>query len=217
MSASHGSAPGPEKVEMVRSARYALALVVNVVLPVAAYRLAFGHFGQAGALTASAVPLIVWMGIDLLRYQHFDALSALALSAVVMSLLVSVLAPAHWAIATEDPLVSGFTGALFLLSLLLDRPLVFYLARSTMSREKQGNESQFDELWRTRPPIVRAIRVMTAVWGIGLIAENAIRFWLIYHADDGDRLSTYVRYGVWGGLTVWTILYRRLYIKRLRE
>jgi hypothetical protein len=214
----HIDPPSPETFRMIRSARYALALVVNVALPVAAYRLTFGHFGQVGAMIASAVPLVVWMGIDLLRYRHFDALSALALSAIVMSLLVIVLAPARWMITTQDPLVSGFTGLLFLLSLFLERPLVYYLARSTMSREQPGNEFQFDELWQTRPLIVKAIRLMTAVWGMGLIAENAVRFWLMYNAGDADadRAATYVRYGVYGGLTLWTILYRRLYIKRLR-
>lgn len=201
---------------MIRSARYALAVIVNAVLPIAAYRLTFGMYGQDGALIASAVPLLIWLGIDLWRFRHFDALSALALSAILLSLLVVVAAPDHWMIAAHDPLVSGFIGAMFLLSLWLDRPLVFYLARSTMARERQGREREFDTLWRTQPAVVDAIRLMTWVWGLGLIAENAVRFWLIDIAttDHSVKLSNLVRYGAYATLTVWTVLYRRWYLRR---
>jgi hypothetical protein len=57
---------------------------------------------------------------------------------------------------------------------------------------------------------------MTVVWGIGLVGENLARLWitLALTEPDAGRLSTWVRYVVYGGLTVWTIIYRRIYIKR---
>jgi len=41
--------------------RYVSALIVNLALPWLAYRLAFPHYGQLGALVASALPLISGM------------------------------------------------------------------------------------------------------------------------------------------------------------
>ena len=85
-----------------------------------------------------------------------------------------------------------------------------------MAREKQGREHEFDALWRSKPAVVDAIRFMTLVWGVGMIAENTIRFWLIdvATADHAVKLSNLVRYVAYGALTVWTIFYRRRFISR---
>ncbi|MDQ7977776.1 VC0807 family protein [Paraburkholderia sp. SARCC-3016] len=200
---------------MIPSVRYGLAFFVNVVLPTAAYRIAFPHIGLPGALLVSSVPLFVWIGIDLLRYRHFDALSALVLASIAMSVLIFASGAADALRAAREPLVSGIVGVLFLLSLLLRRPLVFYLARSTLSRERQGRESEFDAMWLSRPALARSIRLMTAVWGIGLVCENAARLGVVlsFDTDDAHRISTYVGYAVYAALTVWTIVYRHVVIK----
>lgn len=201
---------------MILSVRYASAFVVNVVLPTAAYRIALPHVGLLGALLASAVPPLVWIGIDLVRYRHFDALSAMVLASIAMSLLIFASGPGAALRAAREPLVSGIVGVFFLLSLLLRRPLVFYLARSTMSRERQGSEIEFDARWQKRPTLARSIRLMTAVWGVGLVCENLARLWVVlsFDSDDAHRVSTYVGYAVYAALTVWTVVYRHVVVKR---
>ncbi|SAK43590.1 putative membrane protein [Caballeronia hypogeia] len=200
----------------VLSARYVIAIVVNVALPALAYRIAIGHFGVVGALIASALPLVVWMTFDLTRYRHFDALSGIVLAGIVMSLLVLLSGADGWLRNSREPAVSGVIGMFFLLSLFLDRPLVYYLARSTLSREQQGREADFDDRWATRPALARSIRLMTAVWGAGLVGENLARLWITLHLPDTDanRLSTFVSYATYAALTVWTMFYRNRYIKR---
>ncbi|SAK88467.1 putative membrane protein [Caballeronia glebae] len=200
----------------IPSARYGLAFVVNVALPALAYRITIGHFGVVGALIASAVPLIAWMIFDGVRLRHFDALSAIVLAGIAMSLMILLSGAARWMGEAREPAVSGIIGAMFLLSLFRDRPLVYYLARSTMSREAQGRETEFDALWQARPALVRSIRLMTAVWGIGLVGENLGRLWitLALAEPEAGRLSTWVRYATYGGLTAWTIVYRHRYLKR---
>jgi hypothetical protein len=200
---------------MIPSFRYALAVVVIMLLPIAAYRLASQHFGVLGSLLASAAPLLVWLLIDLMRFRHLDALSATTLLGIVFSTVVLATRPAQWLLDMREPLVSGLIGALFLLSLLLRRPLVFWLARSTMSREHQGAETDFDIRWHDRPTLRRSIRLMTLVWGLGLIGENLLRLWVA--AAPGVQThwkSTWIGYVVYGALPVWTILYRRLFIER---
>jgi hypothetical protein len=201
---------------MIPSARYALAFAINVALPTLAYRVTLPHFGLVGALIASSMPLLAWMTIDLLRFRHFDALSAMVLASIAMSLLILASRPGQPLREARDPLTGGITGVLFLLSLLLKRPLVFWLARSTLSREHQGREYAFEEAWQTRPDLVKSIRLMTAVWGLGLVGENAARLWVtsVVAGDQAEQLSTYIRYAVYGGLLVWTMAYRHWYIKR---
>lgn len=201
---------------MVPSARYVLALVVNAALPALVYRVAVTRYGMPGALIASGTPVLAWMAIDRMLFRHFDALSALVLASLTMSLLVLMAEPAQWLHEAHDPLVTGVIGVLFLLSLLSDKPIVFYLARSTLAREHLGREREFDATWLTRPALVRSIRVITAVWGVGLVGENVVRLWITccMTVDHADRLSTFVRYATYAALTAWTIVYRRLYIKR---
>jgi hypothetical protein len=200
---------------MIPSGRYVFAFVINVALPALAYAIAFPRWGVVNALAASALPLVAWMIIDLARFRHLDALSAIVLASIVMSLLVLLFDTAHRFGPTREPAISGFIGLLFLLSLLLKRPLVFYLARSTLSREQQGREAEFDGLWLSRPTLVRSIRLMTAVWGIGLVGENLARLWITLSLTEpgAEHVSTALRYATYAGLTAWTIMYRRRYIK----
>ena len=52
-------------------------LGVNLVLPWLAYRLALPHWGELGALYASAVPPVVWSLVEFARSRRVDALSVL--------------------------------------------------------------------------------------------------------------------------------------------
>ncbi|KAA1010861.1 hypothetical protein FVF58_18595 [Paraburkholderia panacisoli] len=192
--------------------RYLSALLVNVVLPWLAYRLALPHGSQLGALLASAVPLIAWMSWDLLRYRHFDALSALVLAGIVLSVLARLAGGDARMQSIEDPMVSGMIGASFLASLGLRRPLVFYLARSTMSREDHRSAESFERHWRERPTLAAYIRLMTLVWGVGMIGENILRVAVVWQWPNDPRsalASNMLRYGVYAGLTLWTFWLRR--------
>lgn len=201
---------------MIPSLRWVFAIVVNVALPALAYRLALPHYGVPGALIASAVPLLAWIGVDLVRFRHFDALSGLVLAGIALSLIVLVSGVGRGLHEAREPAVSGVIGALFLLSLPFEKPLVFWLARSTLAREKQGREIEFDAMWTTRPGLAKSIRFMTAVWGIGLVAENLARLGISLHmsGESAERWSLLLRYAAYGALAGWTILYRRLYLKR---
>lgn len=193
--------------------RYLTALVVNVALPWLAYRLAFPHWGLLGALIASALPLLAWMSWDLLRHRHFDALSAMVLAGIVLAIPVTALSHNPEARALEDPMVSAMIGVVFLVSLALRRPLVFYLARSTMAREDPLAAASFERHWRERPMLAASIRLMTLVWGIGMIGENVVRVLIVWQWPNDPRsaiASEVVRYAVYAALTAWTFWRRRL-------
>ncbi|MEI6002170.1 hypothetical protein H3V53_35085 [Paraburkholderia bengalensis] len=191
--------------------RYLSALAVNIALPWLAYRLALPYWGVTGALAASAAPLLAWIAWDLYHARHFDALSAIVLAGIV-PLLAWALIDRDAQRALEDPMVSGVIGVTFLLSLLLKKPLVYYLGRSTASRESRDRVAEFERHYRERPQLVAQIRRMTVVWGIGLTAENIARYWVVSTLSDAQlalHISTALRWGVYGALTLWTIRTRR--------
>jgi hypothetical protein len=50
------------------------------------------------------------------------------------------------------------------------------------------------------------------VWGIGLTAENAARYWVVTNLSDAQLalyISTALRWSVYGSLTLWTLWTRR--------
>lgn len=192
--------------------RYLSAIIINVALPWLAYRLALPHWGTTGALAASAAPLIAWIAWDLYHSRHFDALSALVLAGILPLLAWALIDRGEHRRALEDPMVAGVIGITFLLSLPLRKPMVYYLARSTAARESLESVEAFECHYRERPKLVAQIRRMTVVWGIGLTAENAARYWVVTNLSDAElalQISTALRWGVYGSLTLWTLWTRR--------
>lgn len=194
-------------------------LGVNFVLPWAAYKLALPHWGELGALYASAVPPIAWSLIEFARTKRIDALSVLVVLGIVLSIVLMALGGSPKLLLLRESMASGAIGAVFLVSLLMKRPLTFYLARATVARESEGGAARFEGLWEARPELRRSVRLMTLVWGLGLVAENGVRSWLAWNwpVERFLVVSPFVAYGIYGALTVWTFLYRKRMKQGSRE
>ncbi|MGF6610074.1 hypothetical protein OKW45_004996 [Paraburkholderia sp. WSM4175] len=190
---------------------FVLELAVNFLLPWLAYRLALPRVGETGALIASAVPPLVWSAIELARFRRVDALSVMVVAGIVLSVAAMALGGSPRMLLLRESLVSGAVGVVFLLSLPMRRPLIFYLARATVAREMEGGAAHFEALWRERPGLPTAMRTMTLVWGIGLTAETALRAWmaLTWPIERFLVVSPFIGYGIYAGLALWTLWYRR--------
>ncbi|RKR46081.1 VC0807 family protein [Paraburkholderia sp. BL17N1] len=190
---------------------FVLELAVNFLLPWLAYRLALPHLGETGALIASAVPPIVWSLIELARFRRVDALSVIVLAGIVLSVAAMALGGSPRMLLLRESMVSGAIGVVFLLSLPMRRPLIFYLARATVAREMEGGAERFEALWQERPALVSAMRLMTLVWGVGLTGETALRAWmaLTWPIERFLVVSPFIGYGIYGGLALWTFWYRK--------
>ncbi|MBP0589944.1 hypothetical protein J8I87_09460 [Paraburkholderia sp. LEh10] len=188
-----------------------LELVVNLVLPWVTYRLAQPYWGETGGLLASAVPPLVWSIVELVRFRRVDAVSLTVLLGIVLSIGAMALGGDPRMLLFRESLASGAIGLGFLLSLLLHRPAIFYLTRAFMDREMTNGAAHIDMLWRERPAFAYAMRVLTATWGIGLTSETALRGWMAWHwpVERVLVVSPFVGYGVFGGLMIWTLWYRR--------
>ncbi|NPT59531.1 VC0807 family protein [Paraburkholderia elongata] len=190
---------------------FVLELAVNFLLPWLAYRLALPHLGETGALIASAVPPIVWSLIELVRFRRVDALSVMVVAGIVLSVAAMALGGSPRMLLLRESLVSGAVGVVFLLSLPMRRPLIFYLARATVAREMEGGAARFEALWRERAALVSAMRFMTLVWGVGLTGETALRAWmaLTWPIERFLVVSPFIGYGIYGALALWTLWYRK--------
>ncbi|WP_118179881.1 VC0807 family protein [Paraburkholderia phosphatilytica] len=190
---------------------FALELVFNLLLPWLVYRLAAPYFGDTGGLIASAAPPIVWSAIELARTRRIDALSVMVVAGIALSVGAMALGGSPRMLLMRESLVSGAVGVVFLASLATRRPLIFWLARATVAREAADGAERIERLYRERPALAAAFRTMTAIWGLGLTGETALRAWMAWTWPIERFLvvSPFIGYGVYGALTLWTFLYRK--------
>jgi hypothetical protein len=190
---------------------FVLELAVNLLLPWLAYKIALPRWGETGGLIASAVPPVIWSLVELARFRRVDALSLVVLIGIVLSIGAMALGGSPRMLLLRESLVSGAVGVAFLLSLPMRRPLIFYLARATVAREVAGGGARIDALWNERPAFAASMRLMTAVWGVGLTTETAIRSWMAWTwtVERFLVVSPFVGYGIYGALLAWTLWYRK--------
>jgi hypothetical protein len=187
-----------------------LELLANLFLPWLAYRLALPHWGDVNARYASAAPPLVWSFIEFIRSRRVDALSALVLFGIALSILTLALGGSPRILLLRESLAAGATGIVFLMSLLFKRPLIFYLARATVIREHADGAQRFEAYWRDSASLRASLRLMTFVWGVGLTAETLLRVWFAWNWPIERYLvaSPIISYTIYGGLLAWTFWFR---------
>jgi hypothetical protein len=191
-----------------------LELVVNLLLPWVAYRVAHPHSGNRRALrVGGSADRLVRRRIRPLR--RVDAVAAIVLLGIALSLIGMALGGDARTLLMRESLASGSIGVVFLLSLFRDRPLIFYLARATVAREMAGGAERFETVWAEQPYLRRMLRLMTFVWGTCMTLEMLLRLWMVmtWPVERVLVVSPIMGYTVFGTLLLWTFWYRR----RIRE
>ncbi|WP_277182275.1 VC0807 family protein [Caballeronia sp. BR00000012568055] len=193
-----------------------LELVANLLLPWLAYRLALPHWGEVGALYASAAPPLVWSVVEFLRSRRVDALSALVIFGIALSIITFALGGSARILLVRESLAAGATGIVFLGSLVFEKPLIFYLARATVAREHEDGAQRFETFWRDNASLRASLRLMTLVWGIGLTLETTLRFYFAWTWPIERYLvvSPIIGYTIYGGLLAWTFWFRGRLVQR---
>ncbi|WP_196782580.1 VC0807 family protein [Chromobacterium paludis] len=201
---------------MPRHVRLLLELGVNFVLPWACYHWGKPLWGEMGGLLLSAVPPLLWSLWELWRDKRVDALSVLVLLGIALSLAAMALGGNEKMLLLRESMLSGLFGVAFLLSLLLPRPLVFYLARATMERQREDGRERCESLWR-QASFRQSMRLMTALWGGGLVLETALRSWLAWHwpVERSLLVLPWIGYAIYGSLVAITWYLRRRVSVRL--
>lgn len=199
-------------IEWVRrnGAVVAIEGAVNLVAPALIYAALQARWGELPALLASSVPPLVWSLVGLLRNRRIDALSIMVLVGLALSLLAMAGGGSVRFLQLREKLVTALIAAAFLGSAAIGRPLIGPLARATVARESADSLAAFDA--RRNDPFLRhTIMVMTLAWGFGLALDFAVSVVLIYALSVTQYLviGPIIGYITIGGLTGWTVLYRR--------
>ncbi|ANS76757.1 hypothetical protein AWM70_21015 [Paenibacillus yonginensis] len=181
-------------------------LCINAVCPFLVYSILIRHYSSfAALLAASLIPLLdnVW---HLVRHRRLDAFGFLMLVSLVLSALAALLGGNERLILVRESLVTGVIGLLFIGSLSLDKPLLFWLAGRFLAKPVSA---RLAEHWG-HPRLRAMFRCMTAVWGILLLVEALLRVLLVFCLKPAAvlALSGPCLYIFIGGAALWTYLYR---------
>ncbi|GAC1602440.1 MAG: hypothetical protein NVS3B21_30630 [Acidimicrobiales bacterium] len=165
-------------------------LVGGAVVPLAVYYAVRSHVGgDAPALMIAGIPATAWVGIEWVRKRRVDPIGCIVLFGFIGGVLASVaLGGSAFVLKVRD---SGFTflfGATCLTSLLSKRPMMYFIGRALSAGDDADKIAAYEELW-TMPSAPRTFRIITATWGIGLIAEAAARVGLALTVSTGPFLA----------------------------
>ncbi len=200
----------PKASRAATARRAVVEVLVNLAAPYAIYAYADKPFGDVRALLASSAPPLCWSIAGFVRNRRVDAVSLLVLVGIVLSLLAFVGGGSVKVLQLRENLVTGLIGLVFLGSVLVRKPLMYQLARASMARQSPEKLREFESL-RDREGFRRAMRFMTIVWGVGLLAQTAVACALVFTLSIRRYLvaGPIVGYAGFGALVLWNVWYVR--------
>jgi len=159
-------------------------------------------------MIASAMPPLLWSAYELIKIRRVDAISLTIVVSILLTVGATALGGSARLIQIRDALVTGAIGLAFLASLLvMQRPLIFYLARAAMARGEEGIAA-YETIW-DQPGVPAVFRWLSVVWGLGLVAQTAAMCTLawIWPVSRYLLLSPPISFSIFGVLMAVSLAY----------
>jgi hypothetical protein len=147
-------------------------LLLDVGLPVGTY---YGlhalGVGDSTALLAATLAAGARLVVTAVRARRVSAFAALMLAVYAVGLAASFVTGDPRVMLLKDSVGTGVVGVGFLVSLFVGRPLVLAALEATSPAKAADARRAYAE----NPGARRTIRGVTAMWGVGLLAEAVVR------------------------------------------
>jgi hypothetical protein len=185
-------------------------LLLSIVLPLIAIQLLL-HWGVAPvtALAIATIFPLIEMAFEFAQAKRIGVIAIVSLAGIVTGFALSFITGKGIFAVLKDSAFTFAFGILFLGSLLTPRPLIY-----TLNLDLAGGDAtaraEGVALWE-KPRARRAFRLLTIVWGIGLMLDALIRVAVTLSVPlaTAAALSPIISLVVIGGLIVWNIAYVR--------
>jgi hypothetical protein len=209
------SAPAPESHALGALSPRALApqILTGGVAPFVVYLIA-RHAGMAdaSALAVSSVPPALSVLGSWAWRRRLDPIGTIALVSIGAGLVaMGLLHGSELMLKMRESVVTGLFGLICLVTLVAPvKPAIFVMGRALTGGSDRDRVAEFDGLWEV-PESRRVFSVLTAVWGVALVGEAAVRAALALTLSTGTFLAVtpIVGWCVIGSLIYFTITYVR--------
>jgi hypothetical protein len=167
------------------------SIVFGAIIPLAVYYLVRHHVhSDADALIIAGIFPCLWVIVQFIRKRTIDLVGAVVLFGFVVGVLTSTLLGGNaYVLKARDSAFTALFGLACLGSLLVgDRPLIFYVGRFLSAGDDPAKIEAFDQL-HDLPTGRHTFRVLTAVWGVGLVIDACTRLSLAAIISTGPFLA----------------------------
>jgi hypothetical protein len=204
----------PTAAPVVRSVVHETLL--NATIPLACYVLAkrFVSPSEFTALAfATTFPLLKNV-YDILRRHELDPIALLVLLGILASIAALFFGGDPRLLLIRESFLTGAFGIACLLSLMLPRPMMFYVGRYFIAGHDAERREAFNARWQI-PAARRAHRFITIVWGLASLGEFTLRAIMVFKLPSSVVLV--VSPILLGLVTVGTIGWTFWYARRVRN
>jgi hypothetical protein len=162
--------------------------ILDVGAPLATYSL----LRSAGLSTVSALILsglfpALGVATDAIRHRRLDVVGALVLAGIVAGTVLGLVSHSARLVLMEGSVPTAIFAVGCLGSLRARRPLMFSLSVEFIGPDSaKGRE--MTAFWEFAP-FRRIFRIITAVWGAGLLIEAGLRAIVVYNTSTGTALA----------------------------
>lgn len=189
------------------------SLVFGAALPIGVYFLVRQHVSSdaAGLIIAGSVS-VAWIVIQFIRQRKVDFVGVIVLVGFAVGVVSSTLLGGNsYVLKVRDAVFTALFGVACIVTLFThERPALFYVSRYLSAGNDPVKVSAFDRLHDV-PIGRRTFRVLSVVWGIGLVVEASARLTLADLLPTGTFLavSPFITASVIGGLFAFTAMYSK--------
>ncbi len=143
-----------------------VTLTVNVVLPFATYVLMTRVLGtgEVTALLVSGIWPVLEIGYTMVKQRVVDEFSVFVLVGIVIGVLTTLFSDDARAVFLKDSITTGLIGVVMLVTLVVGRPLTFYLGRR-FATDGSAVQRQWWNGWWQYPQFRRVQRNIGLMWG----------------------------------------------------
>jgi hypothetical protein len=189
------------------------SLVFGAAVPIAVYFAVRPHVGTdaEGLIVAGSVS-VAWILIQFVRNRHVDFVGAIVLFGFVIGVVSSTLLGGNaYMLKVRDAFFTALFGIACIVTIYThERPALFYVGRYLSAGNDPTKVAAYNELHEV-PTARHVFRVLSVVWGIGLVIEASARMVLAeaLHTSTYVAVSPFITAIVIGSLFTFTIVYAK--------
>ena len=189
------------------------SIVFGAAVPIGVYFAVRSHVHtDAQALIFAGCFSVAWILLQFVRQRRIDFVGAIVLFGFAVGVVSSTLLGGNaYVLKVRDAFFTALFGIACIVTVYThDRPALFYVSRYLSAGNDKSKMAAYDQLHEV--PIGRhTFRVLSVVWGIGLVIEASFRMTLAeaLHTSTFLAVSPVITATVIGGLFAFTVVYTK--------
>jgi intracellular septation protein A len=185
-------------------------LGLSIAAPLIVIQLAL-HNGVAPlyALALATVFPLIEMAYEVVTTRHVGVIAIVSLVGIVVGFGLSFATGNAVFALLKDSVLTGTFGIVFLVSLATPKPLIYRLNLELAGADRAARAAS-EALWEL-PAARRSFRLITLVWGVGLLLEALTRVVVAFTLPlaTATSASPIIAVVFVGGILLWTVRYAK--------